>query len=344
MVDPNEGAAAHALRIPLRRIVRHDDNDDDDLFPNVPRKKRSAYRAIDCASDDDLGRASLTFPPDVYEAPERTANPAGKPVNAMRQLVRILTKVLPHAELQAPRDQGPGWNNISEKEICLWLWAVLGRDAPYPAWGVPAVPGDVYPGWSVYLSELLSWATERAVTCGEAARCLVYARRQWHVNEEQLRRLGAYTWNWTMPLERQQIRSASADRPPRQRAAEASSDVEVDVSPAVERRRMEGSDALARAVRGRCNAPPYVRLRLPFDPFVADLPPPTTAGHPLPVRTLPLQMQQRFRVPQEQRPLLPPPPPPFVLLRPPWQQWPLPPPFVLCHPSWLMPPPDASVR
>lgn len=63
----------------------------------------------------------------------------------MRQLVRILVKIIPHSiAYLAVSDEGGGGNRISEDQIKNFLDKTLG-EAPRPAWGVPN-------GWGYYLS------------------------------------------------------------------------------------------------------------------------------------------------------------------------------------------------
>ena len=67
------------------------------------------------------------------------------PMDEMRQLVRILVKVIPHSGfLIASTDEGGGGNRISEEQIKGYLDSTLG-EAPRPTWGVPG-------GWGEYLA------------------------------------------------------------------------------------------------------------------------------------------------------------------------------------------------
>ena len=67
------------------------------------------------------------------------------PMDEMRQLVRILVKVIPQSAPQImSSDEGGGGNRISEEQIKSFLENTLGQ-APRPAWGVPQ-------GWGGYLS------------------------------------------------------------------------------------------------------------------------------------------------------------------------------------------------
>ena len=67
------------------------------------------------------------------------------PMDEMRQLVRILVKIIPHSVgFLASAEEGGGGNRISEERIKYFLDCTLG-DAPRPAWGLPN-------GWGSYLS------------------------------------------------------------------------------------------------------------------------------------------------------------------------------------------------
>ena len=67
------------------------------------------------------------------------------PMDEMRQLVRILVKIIPHSvTFLASAEEGGGGNRISEERIKYFLDSTLG-EAPRPAWGVPQ-------GWGEYLA------------------------------------------------------------------------------------------------------------------------------------------------------------------------------------------------
>ena len=67
------------------------------------------------------------------------------PMDEMRQLVRILVKIIPHSiGFLASAEEGGGGNRISEERIKFFLDSTLG-EAPRPTWGVPG-------GWGEYLS------------------------------------------------------------------------------------------------------------------------------------------------------------------------------------------------
>lgn len=71
-------------------------------------------------------------------------------MDEMRQLVRILVKLIPHSvDHIAPSEEGGGGNRISEEQIKVYLDSTLG-DAPRPAWGIPNGWGDYVAGtiWS----------------------------------------------------------------------------------------------------------------------------------------------------------------------------------------------------
>ena len=66
-------------------------------------------------------------------------------MDEMRQLVRILVKIIPHSiTFLASAEEGGGGNRISEERIKYFLDCTLG-EAPRPSWGVPQ-------GWGEYLA------------------------------------------------------------------------------------------------------------------------------------------------------------------------------------------------
>ena len=66
-------------------------------------------------------------------------------MDEMRQLVRILVKIIPHSvTFLASAEEGGGGNRISEERIKYFLDSTLG-EAPRPSWGVPQ-------GWGEYLA------------------------------------------------------------------------------------------------------------------------------------------------------------------------------------------------
>ena len=83
------------------------------------------------------------------------------PMDEMRQLVRILAKMMPQSQghLQVG-DEGGGGNRISEDQIKHYLAATLGNLAPKPEWGLPQ-------GWGQYL------AGARFISCFARGRCCV---------------------------------------------------------------------------------------------------------------------------------------------------------------------------
>lgn len=66
-------------------------------------------------------------------------------MDEMRQLVRILTKLLPHSVPRAPTAaEGGGGNRMSEEQIRDYLRCTLGQ-APQPDWGLRD-------GWARYIA------------------------------------------------------------------------------------------------------------------------------------------------------------------------------------------------
>ena len=62
------------------------------------------------------------------------------PMDEMRQLIRILAKLMPHSEpfLRVGGEDANGGNRVSEEQIRNYLAKSLG-EAPQPEWGLPQV-------------------------------------------------------------------------------------------------------------------------------------------------------------------------------------------------------------
>jgi hypothetical protein len=62
------------------------------------------------------------------------------PMDEMRQLIRILAKLMPHSEpyLRVGGEDSNGGNRVSEDQIRNYLATSLG-EAPQPEWGLPQV-------------------------------------------------------------------------------------------------------------------------------------------------------------------------------------------------------------
>eukprot|EP00878_Enallax_costatus_P008988 GHUV01009400.1.p1 GENE.GHUV01009400.1~~GHUV01009400.1.p1 ORF type:complete len:380 (+),score=138.05 GHUV01009400.1:813-1952(+) len=73
------------------------------------------------------------------------------PMDEMRQLQRILTKLLPRSAIYMPSGSDGGGNKVQAEQIKVYLTATLG-DAPKPDWGLKQ-------GWGQYLADLFNWAT-----------------------------------------------------------------------------------------------------------------------------------------------------------------------------------------
>jgi hypothetical protein len=67
------------------------------------------------------------------------------PMDEMRQLVRILVKLIPTSLPHLKMDEAGGGNRVSEEEIKNYMEKVLGEQAPQPKWGLPD-------GWGSYLA------------------------------------------------------------------------------------------------------------------------------------------------------------------------------------------------
>ncbi|GAX83701.1 hypothetical protein CEUSTIGMA_g11126.t1 [Chlamydomonas eustigma] len=125
------------------------------------------------------------------------------PMDEMRQLVRILVKLMPQsAPLLTSTDDGGGGNRVSEEQIKIYLKNLLG-DAPAPTWGIPD-------GWGDYLAQLFTWASGRFISKEDAMQC---ARRlpgrSWETVESELAKLGLYPNHWVIPLDRKKVQEVN---------------------------------------------------------------------------------------------------------------------------------------
>ena len=104
-------------------------------YPGPLEQPLAAQRQIQEQNDPGNGDASA----------QRSKATRRGPMDEMRQLVRILVKIIPHSVgFLSSAEEGGGGNRISEERIKYFLDSTLG-DAPRPTWGVPQ-------GWGVYLS------------------------------------------------------------------------------------------------------------------------------------------------------------------------------------------------
>jgi hypothetical protein len=108
------------------------------------------------------------------------------PMDEMRQLIRILAKLMPNSEiyLRLGGDDNGG-NRVSEDQIRNYLSTSLG-EAPQPEWGLPQ-------GWGQYLADLFNWATGLdSITADEARRCAKRGTgRPWEAVWHEVHGLGA---------------------------------------------------------------------------------------------------------------------------------------------------------
>lgn len=132
------------------------------------------------------------------------------PMDEMRQLLRILVKLVPESSLYAPGggasadDVGGGSNRVSEDQIKAFFRAILAPEAPQPVWGLPD-------GWGSYVAELVTWLTGREITRHEAMQLAQRPPgRSWQVVDEELERLGLFPASWPVPLERERVMAAQA--------------------------------------------------------------------------------------------------------------------------------------
>ncbi|EFN58193.1 hypothetical protein CHLNCDRAFT_142040 [Chlorella variabilis] len=147
-----------------------------------------------------------TMEADVSEQPgprSKSGKPTRRgPMDEMRQLVRILVKLLPQsiAYIGANEEAGGG-NRISEEQIKNYLEKTLG-DAPRPPWGVPN-------GWYSYVSELFSWALGRPVDEESTKKCAKREPgRSWEALDSELQAIGVHPHCWPLPLSLMGVREA----------------------------------------------------------------------------------------------------------------------------------------
>lgn len=90
--------------------------------------------------------ASVAKPEHAHSTAKRRG-----PMDEMRQLQRILTKLLPHSAVYMPSGSDGGGNKVQAEQIKVYLATTLG-EAPMPDWGLKK-------GWGQYLADLFNWAT-----------------------------------------------------------------------------------------------------------------------------------------------------------------------------------------
>jgi len=142
-------------------------------------------------------------PPPALRSPARGRARRG-PMDEMRQLVRILVKLIPHSAQHVAVGDDGGGNRLAEDQIKAYLAATLGDAAPRPQWGLPA-------GWAHYLATLYAWVLGRPVTPAAAAGT---ARRDpgrsWEAVPSELAALGLHPRTWPLPLTAAGLAAAAA--------------------------------------------------------------------------------------------------------------------------------------
>ncbi|GAB4818490.1 hypothetical protein N2152v2_005536 [Parachlorella kessleri] len=130
------------------------------------------------------------------------------PMDEMRQLVRILVKILPQSiGYIGSGEEAGGGNRISEEQIKFYLEKTLGA-APRPTWGVPG-------GWNQYLATLFTWATGRTITEEDARRCAKREPgRSWEALEAEMAALGVHPSAWPLPLSLEGVQAAEKNPVP----------------------------------------------------------------------------------------------------------------------------------
>ncbi|KAK9909115.1 hypothetical protein WJX75_007371 [Coccomyxa subellipsoidea] len=189
-------------------------------YPGPLEQPLAAQRQIQEQNDHGNGDASA----------QRSKATRRGPMDEMRQLVRILVKIIPHSVgFLSSAEEGGGGNRISEERIKYFLDSTLG-DAPRPTWGVPQ-------GWGVYLSELFTWIMERPITKDQAMRCAKREPgRSWEAIGSELRRLGIHSSVWPLPLTREGLRKAAKDPIPQPMPSAGKRPAEETKGPASKRR------------------------------------------------------------------------------------------------------------
>eukprot|EP00798_Chlamydomonas_sp_ICE-L_P013453 gene13453-19311_t len=79
------------------------------------------------------------------------------PMDEMRQLVRILVKLVPKSmKFLVKSEEGGSGNRVSEKQIKEYLKGTLGEAAPKPEWGLPFGSGQYLAGrsWEAVTEEI----------------------------------------------------------------------------------------------------------------------------------------------------------------------------------------------
>ena len=154
-----------------------------------PRTVAAAVAAAAAVNDDGVGAALLLSPPRAHRDRRRG------PMDEMRQLVRILVKLIPHSAPHVAVGDDGGGNRLSEDQIKAFLAATLGDGAPRPPWGVPS-------GWAAYLADLYTWVRGGARVSVDDASATARRDpgRSWEAVPSALARLGLHPRTWPLPL------------------------------------------------------------------------------------------------------------------------------------------------
>ena len=190
---------------------------------------RTVAAAVAAAAAVNGTAAGLRSPPRAHRDRRRG------PMDEMRQLVRILVKLIPHSAPHVAVGDDGGGNRLSEDQIKAFLAATLGDGAPRPPWGVPA-------GWAAYLADLYTWVRGGARVSVEdaAATARRDPGRSWEAVPSALARLGLHPRTWPLPLTEVGL-AAARDHPIDQCgdgcAGDASGGGSAFASPAGKRRR-----------------------------------------------------------------------------------------------------------
>eukprot|EP00892_Ulva_mutabilis_P010138 jgi/Ulvmu1/7497/UM037_0041.1 len=168
---------------------------------NTNLDENAAIRTSKDLDDSYLPRSSSQGPAataHLVKAEHANSRAARRgPMDEMRQLIRILAKLMPQSErFLRLGGEDSGGNRVSEEQIRAYLATSL-EGAPQPKWGLPE-------GWGQYLADLFNWALkDDVITAEQARRCAKRGTgRPWEAVWSQVYCLGVFPDKWPVPLQR----------------------------------------------------------------------------------------------------------------------------------------------